>query len=318
MDDRQELYGLVVSSERPLWQARPAAAGASVDVEVRWGAPRAEPAGPPAGDPLLTYTTRRRWQDVVRRPDGGYTYRCYTAADFEINAELTSVTAHPFEGADPELSVVLLTGSVLSFMLHMRGYAVLHASAVQVRDEAIACVGFSGMGKSTVATLLCAAGGALITDDVLRVDFDEGKALARLGATELRLRKGAEALSTRFTVPPARRETVDARQVLSPPQQATDRTPLRAILIPIPDRDVEEVRLHRLSGATSVIELLRFPRLLGWQDRQVLAQLTEHAAAVASRVPVFRAQIPWGPPFADDLGSQVLNAVDAGTALART
>ncbi|WP_434081091.1 hypothetical protein [Sanguibacter sp. Z1732] len=126
-----------------------------------------------------------------------------------------------------------------------------------------------------------------------------------------------KALSTRFTVPLARRETVDARQVLSPPERATDRMPLRAILIPIPDREADEVRLHRLSGAMSVIELLRFPRLLGWQDRRILAQLTENAAAVAGRVPVFRAQIPWGPPFADDLGSRVLSAVDAGTALAR-
>ena len=65
---------------------------------------------------------------------------------------------------------MLVGGTLLAFVLTMRGEAVLHASAVQVGDAALAFVGASGMGKSTMATLLCADGARLVTDDVLRLD----------------------------------------------------------------------------------------------------------------------------------------------------
>lgn len=74
--------------------------------------------------------------------------------------------------SDPDLAPVLISGIMLSVVLTLKKHPVLHASAVSVADgrAAVAFIGHSGMGKSTMATLMCRDGAALLTDDVLRTD----------------------------------------------------------------------------------------------------------------------------------------------------
>jgi hypothetical protein len=71
------------------------------------------------------------------------------------------------------LESVVLGGMGLATVLMLRGHLLLHASAV-VRGRGGGRGGRQvGMGKSTVATLLCGSGALMVTDDVLRVDLDE-------------------------------------------------------------------------------------------------------------------------------------------------
>jgi hypothetical protein len=71
---------------------------------------------------------------------------------------------------------------------------VLHASAVALDGVALAFVGQSGRGSSTVAALLCLEGAELATDDVLVVD-PSPPVTCTGGAPELRLREGAAVLA---------------------------------------------------------------------------------------------------------------------------
>lgn len=66
-----------------------------------------------------------------------------------------------------------ILGPVLAALLHQRGFLVLHASAVKINSYAVAFLGFSGMGKSTLAMALNKAGYPLLTDDILAIQFDE-------------------------------------------------------------------------------------------------------------------------------------------------
>jgi len=84
------------------------------------------------------------------------------------------VTVHLHPGADLGLVTVLTAGALLAVHLRLRGELVLPASAVQLGGAALAFVRASGMGKSTLAALLCASGHGLVTDDVLRVDPADG------------------------------------------------------------------------------------------------------------------------------------------------
>lgn len=67
----------------------------------------------------------------------------------------------------------LILGVGLGVLLMQQGHLVLHGSAINVNGNAIAFLGNSGSGKSTMATFLSKKGYPLITDDVLVTRMDE-------------------------------------------------------------------------------------------------------------------------------------------------
>lgn len=164
-------HGLVVSSavELPL-PAGPPVPG-EPDLALRWGADRPVPTDDPRGcrlaglsrpDGTVLYSlTRERDRTVLRYPG---------LCDFVGDRNLAEITAHLHPGADRGLVRVLAAGAVIAVHLKLRHELVMHASAVQLDDRALAFVGASGMGKSTLAAVLCRNGCDLVSDDVLRVD----------------------------------------------------------------------------------------------------------------------------------------------------
>jgi hypothetical protein len=64
----------------------------------------------------------------------------------------------------------------------LRGYEALHASAVAIDRRALAIVGASGAGKTTIALELVARGAAFVTDDVLALEPSGDEVLAHPGA----------------------------------------------------------------------------------------------------------------------------------------
>lgn len=314
------VYGLTVLSELPLHVHRPAPYGAAADLEIRLGAPAKATDATPPGRLLLDLRGSRHFY-AATAVDDGYRLRFFGTCDVEVDAELAVATVHPVPGADPELVSVLVSGTLLALVLALRGETVLHASAVHLGDAALAFVGASGMGKSTMATLMCSAGARLVTDDVLRVDLTGSAPTCSLGATELRLRKGADELADRFGSAPGMRTTGDERQALEVLAATTDDLPLAALVIPLPEHAPERrsAELSRLSASEALLVLAQFPRLLGWQDPDVRRAAFHQLADVVDRVPVFAARLPWGPPFPDDTIRRVLVAtgltVDQGASV---
>ncbi|SEF17122.1 hypothetical protein [Jiangella alba] len=312
--ERQLLYGLRVASEVPLHQERAVAAEGEPDVDIRWGDPVPLTTHAPAGRVLAHLETDQPYYTFTQVADGGWLLRFYRTCDFVVAPDGRSVRVHVVEGADPGIAGILTAGALLSFLVTIRGDVVLHASAVQIGGGAVAFVGRSGMGKSTMATLMCAAGGELITDDVLRLDDDgDGRPVCRLGATELRLRKSAAELVEQFAVAPSSRLTSDARDALSVAASRADRVPLAGIVFPLPDRERTSIELTRMGAMDALITLLRFPRLLGWTDPEILDRQFQQAGELVERVPVFVAHVPWGPPFSPAVAPAIADAVGLGT-----
>ena len=312
MTDRQRLYGLNVESDVDLHQDRPVSPGGRIDVRIRAGNSVARVFDQPAGRTLVHLEYDEPFYTFVERPDGSQLLRFYRSCEFEISPDFRDVALHPIEGREPGIEVVLATGALLAYQLYRRRRLVLHASAVDLGGRALAFVGNSGMGKSTLAALMCAGGADLITDDVLAVDVSGRQALAGLGATELRLRKGADTLADRFAgSSPGRRRSADDREVLRLPGGAADRLPLHAIVIPQPDPESDRVVVQRLDTKDALFALLNFPRILGWQDSGIISDQFAMMSAMVLLVPVIVARVPWGPPFANDLAAEVLASVDA-------
>ena len=93
----------------------------------------------------------------------------------------------------------LVLSQVLPLAAVLRGMEVLHASAIAVGDHAVAFLGRSGAGKTTLAAWTVALGARLMTDDVLAIETSEtgvdahrGGALARVDPDQLRQMSRAE------------------------------------------------------------------------------------------------------------------------------
>jgi hypothetical protein len=310
MTTLSRLYGLTVRSEVPLHQHRPVDASQPVDLDIRLGARRDATKAPPPGRILLDLEMDRQLYAGSATEDG-YHLRFYGACDIDIDRDLRHATIHPLGATDQALLSVIAGGTLLAFVLALRGETVLHASAVQVGDVALGFVGASGMGKSTTATLMCADGAQLITDDLLRLDLSRTPPTCSLGATELRLRKAAGDLAERFDRQPAQRTTGDARDALAVSVADTEDLPLAALVVPAPDYSGQSTQasVHQVGAKEAFLLLSRFPRLLGWEDTRLLAQQFQQLGDIVERVPVYVARLPWGPPFADDLAAGVRRAV---------
>jgi hypothetical protein len=56
-------------------------------------------------------------------------------------------------------------------------------------------------------------------------------------------------------------------------------------------------------------QLLRYPRLVSWQAPEPIGRLFQLTARVAAVLPVYRATVPWGPPFPPNLAEELLASV---------
>lgn len=82
----------------------------------------------------------------------------------------TDVVIAPEPGA-PELDVrAYLMGSLFAVLCHQRGLLPLHASAIETGTGAVAFLGSSGAGKSSLAAFLGRKGYRVLADDICVVD----------------------------------------------------------------------------------------------------------------------------------------------------
>lgn len=96
--------------------------------------------------------------------------------------------------------VARLLGEIFATLLRQRGLLVLHACAVERDGRAVAVVGESGWGKSTLAEAFCQRGYALVTDDVMAVSFEADRPTLVASYPQIRLRQD----SASFLVPDGR------------------------------------------------------------------------------------------------------------------
>ncbi len=150
----------------------PPAAWAAAEPVAAWDSP--DRAG---GRPLMRL--QRRVPAACRDPWRGSWWRLsfQDAGEFYVTRrQVVQVTA---PGDSPHLAELRLLGPVLAFWLELRGLPTLHASAVVLESGpgpvAVAFLARHGGGKSSLVAALLEHGGALLTDDLLALEGDEGE-----------------------------------------------------------------------------------------------------------------------------------------------
>lgn len=169
-------YGLRLRSDLALPEL-PAASHGAPDITVRLGRidlPAPQPREEDDGAAAV-------------QPDGAFLYYYPGAGMFLVRGG-REIMIDPAPGADEPLLRIYLLGPAMGLLLHQRGELALHASAVCIDGQAVAFLGESGEGKSTLAAFLHRRGHAIVTDDVLVIRPDSaGVPLAHPGFAQIKL-----------------------------------------------------------------------------------------------------------------------------------
>lgn len=281
---RYNLFGLEVASQIALPELFAAKSAGAADVHIRRGAVAAP-------DPGL----RSVWgltgdqAEAVLTVEGTGRYAVRDGCSIVVDAEA---------GASAKSVLLFLLGSAFGALLHQRGLLPLHANAIDFGGGAVAFMGRSGAGKSTMAAAFLDRGHRLLADDVCVVSFDgSGQPLAQPGLPRLRLWRDAVQASGRdvqelelafegqdkFLVP------IHARQSRIP-------LPLRRLYL-LGELDAGETgpRIRPLTGSQAVQAVLantyrgQYLSLLGGTE-----QLLGQALRLLETVPLFEVRRQWG------------------------
>lgn len=115
---------------------------------------------------------------TVHRGAGGTWFWYDAIGTCHIAPSERHVRIYPDPNCDARVLGLMLTGQVMTFMLHQLGYPSLHASAIELNGEGIAFLGLGGYGKSTLAASFIHRGATLLSDDVLPLCLRDGEVYA--------------------------------------------------------------------------------------------------------------------------------------------
>lgn len=128
-------------------------------------------------------------QLIVRRSEDRkrYSFEYSDGTRFLICDDASEVVAHWPAPLTPEDTATYLMGPVLAFVLRLKGRVCLHASSIAVDGNAVAFVGPSGVGKSTLAAALVSRGFRVVSEDVLPLRLEHNRILVDPGGPLIRL-----------------------------------------------------------------------------------------------------------------------------------
>lgn len=277
------VFGLTLASDLPLPELYPAkASGAAVDIEIVLGDIPIDPVSAPEG------LSMHQAGALLTVADAGR----YLISD----GRRILIEARP-DGSERHLRLYLL-GSAMGVVLHQRHLLPLHANAIEVSGRAIAFMGASGAGKSTMAAWFHDRGCTVLADDVCVVTSSKsGEPIAQPGIPRLRLwrdalessGRDADAFEHAF-------DDADKYNVPTEGDRAGRPLPLGAIyLLDAPESDADKQAITRLTGIDAMDALVSnvyrggYAPMLG-----ALPSLIAVCRTLAGQVPVFSVRRVWG------------------------
>lgn len=286
---------LVIASEIPLQELQAAngnpCCGAEISVRILAGL-----APEPDRDEWVHH-----WQtgygniDIsLARQRGRFLLRFPDLADFSIAADGSDVGVRASSECTPETLRHLILDQVLPRVLAHRGSLVLHAGAVDVGGRAVAFLGQSGVGKSTLVASFRNAGFPLLSDDGLVLTHSE--AGVHVLPTYPSVRLWPETVTGLFANPPevapmAHYSSKQRLLVGAGTSVSGGELPLTACLVLTGDRN-GEIEVSPVAPGAACMEIIRNAFQLDLADPERTAKLFQLAGAVANAVPVFALRYP--------------------------
>jgi len=241
----------------------------------------------------------------------GYLLRFPGLADFEVSGDGSVVTAYPAETTDNVTMEHLYINQVVPLALSRQGRPSFHASVVTVPGGAVAFLGKTGMGKSTLAASFALENGEFLTDDSLLVEETEEGCLARPSHASLRLwEDSVDALvGDRLRLAAAISYSTKARLLAGDAlSHHGEALPLLAAFL-LEWEGVSQVAVRTLEGADRQIAWVGNSFLLDIEDRSLLAEHFDWTHRIAAAVPTFALDYPRDYGMLPDVRDAIRNCV---------
>jgi hypothetical protein len=208
------------------------------------------------------------WTEFYRT-DTGYILRFPDLADFGISADGTDVIAHPAEGEDA-------------------------ATVVTVPGGAVAFLGKTGMGKSTLAASFALNDAAFLTDDALLIEETDKSCRALPSHASLRLWDDSvkELVGPHSMLAAEISYSSKARLLAGKALAYRDEPQCLLAAFLLERQRVTKVSIRSLAGSESHMAWLRNSFLLDIEDRELLAQHFDWTLRIADTVPTFALDYP--------------------------
>jgi hypothetical protein len=238
-----------------------------------------------------------RWYKFARLDNGQIYLRWDDLFEFLVDADGRRIWCGWLGAVSLESLQVYLLGHVLSFALITQGYEPLHATSVVIDGNAIAFLGSSGFGKSSLAAAFLADGHRLLTDDMLLLKRTGEGYEGQPGPARIKLfpKMARRFLAGTASAVPMNSETEKLVLPLSPNLRHVGGAPLRALYVlsaPLDVRRQQPIQLTSLSTRETFVELVRgtFNSVLTGPDR--LARQYTQCLGFASQVVARRISHP--------------------------
>lgn len=242
-------------------------------------------------------TNPTRWYKYAQLDNGQSYLRWDDLFEFLIDADGRRIWCGWLGAASLESLQVYLLGHALSFALVKKGYEPLHATAVVIDGQAIAFLGPSGFGKSSLAAAFLADGHRLLTDDMFLLRRADRGYEAQPGPRRIKLfpKMARRFLAGTASAVPMNSETEKLVLPLGTDHRHNGSAPLRALYVLGPPREVRRkqgIELTSLTTRETFIGLVRgtFNPLISDSDR--LRRQYSECLSIASRVPARRIFYP--------------------------
>ncbi|WP_338467588.1 hypothetical protein RXV95_03230 [Novosphingobium sp. ZN18A2] len=220
---------------------------------------------------------------LFHRRDYGYLLRFPGQADFEIDIAGSEIRAFPASPAKRGETETLFHNAVVPVVGNHLGALNLHGSAVRIGGRAVAFMGVSRRGKTTLAAGFAKAGFPFLTEDVLSLDQREDGYHVRPGRPVLRLFRDSAAF--------LRDEASDRGNQRRKQEMAASGC------LPFSDRDARlagifllgpgtatRVTLRKLAPAEAMVQLMQHAFILDVEDRKRLRRHFDRIASLSEAV----------------------------------
>jgi hypothetical protein len=109
------------------------------------------------------------WALRLHRLRAGWRLEYGASGSYEVLGKGRRMVWHPGSDRREEVARAVILGPLMALALHESGTLCLHGSAVAVGQRGVGFLAPKGYGKSTLAAVLAAAGGRLMSDDLVAV-----------------------------------------------------------------------------------------------------------------------------------------------------
>jgi hypothetical protein len=233
------------------------------------------------------------WTEFYRS-ELDYLLRFPGLADFEVSGDGTIVVAYPAETVDDVTVEHLYINQVMPLALSRQGRPSFHASVVTVPGGAVAFLGKTGMGKSTLAASFALGEGEFLSDDSLLIEESDDGCLALSTHASLRLwDDSVDALvDERIKQAAAISYSTKVRLLAGNALSHREEPLLLLAAFLLEWGGASEITIRTLTGAERQMAWVNNSFLLDIEDQLLLAQHFGWTHRIAQAIPTFALDYP--------------------------